>query len=151
MATFTWNGLTVSVGEMSRAAALTCARQFGDAATIFTDFDDLMYEGNLLVVLHAPVLVKFEGALLDKGQRELHFEDETLTLVLPPTRESFNALPMSLTQAWIDAAVRANGWFVDTLKKALSLASPTNSEPKSGDGLSNEPSATIPVTMTPGE
>lgn len=152
MPTFVWHDcLTVSVGEMSRAAALTCARQFDAAASVFGTYDELMTEADALVVLNAPAVVKFADTLLDNGTRELHLDNnEVLTLTLPLTRAGFDALPMSLASDWIDAAIKANGWFVETLKKAIRLASPTNNEPKSGAVPLNEPTTTNQETRITG-
>ncbi len=152
MTTFTWKDtLTVSVGESSRTQAIDCARAFDALAQVVSGYDDLMVETNVLGVLHAPYTVRYKGEILSAGERLIQLDgEEPIRLVLPLTHETFNALPMSLTTAWIDAMVRSNGWLVDTLKKALSLALETNSEPKSGNAPSSEPTAEPQTMTTPG-
>jgi hypothetical protein len=150
--TFTWKDtLTVSVGESSRTQAIDCARAFDALAQVMTSYDELMAETNVLGVLHAPSTVRFKGEVLGVGERTILIEgEEPFKLSLPLTPETFNALPMSLTAAWIDAMVRSNGWLIDTLKKALSLTSLNESEPKSGSAPLSEPTAEPQTMTTPG-
>lgn len=133
MATFVWrNTLTVSVGEMSRTAALECCQRFDTLAQVYTNTGDLLAETDILTVLYAPLTVKVGSEPFAAGERTLELDDgERVTLTLPLTREGFMALPMSLTAAWISAAVRSNGWLVDILGKVFAPTSETGSAPKS--------------------
>jgi len=152
MATFIWrNVLTVTVGEMSRTRAIECCQQFDLLAGIYTNADDLLAETDVLCVLHAPTTVKVRGEVMAEGERLILLDEgESIRLTLPLTRECFMALPMTLTRAWIAAAVGSNDWLVDVLKKVFSLASETGSAQKSGDGPSSEPSLTNFMTKTTG-
>lgn len=152
MATFTWKEkLTVTVGEMSRTQGIDCARQFDLLAKVYTDYNELMRESDALVVINAPVTIRSGDKVLSEGEYDIRLPDEkVISLVLPLTRDSFYALPMSLSEAWINAAVTENGWFIDTLKKVFSLTSQNNSEPKSGSEPSSAQSLTAQTTMTIG-
>lgn len=152
MATFTWQDiLTVTVGEMSRAQALDCARQFQTLSRVYTDVDELMVEADVTGVLYAPVVVKLYGNLLDPGPHVITLADDVdFTLTLPLTHEAFNVLPMSLAQLWITAMVQSNGWLIDLLKKVSSLTTENGSGPKSDDAQSNEPKVEALTTPTIG-
>ena len=151
MATFTWKDkLTVTVGEMSRTQGIDCARQFDLLAKVYTDYDELMREADALVVINSPTTIRTGDKMLSDGVHGIKLDDKVVKLVLPLTRDSFYELPMSLSEAWVNAAVSENGWFIDTLKKAFSLTSPNNSEPKSGSEPFSEPSLTAQTTMTIG-
>jgi hypothetical protein len=150
--TFNWrDALMVSVNEMSRTQALDCAREFDLLLNVVTDIDELMREADVLGVLHAPAIVKWRGEVLGSGEQVIQLDEgESIKLVLPLTRECFNALPMSLTQLWVNAMIKSNGWLVEELKKVLSLTSPSVSEPKSGDAPSTDPMTVSPATTTTG-
>lgn len=155
--TFTWREiLTVTVGEMSRTRALECTRHFDAISPLFTEkdgtirYNELMSEFDLLAVMYAPSTVKLKGEVIGEGEQTIRYDDESFRLVLPLTREIVVALPMSLCQAWIGAAVEANGWIVDTLKKAWSLTLPKEPEPKSGNAPLREPMPTLQTTPTIG-
>ena|SRR5258708_906152 len=148
MATFTWHDiLTVSVGEMNRAQALDCARQIQTLSKVYVDYDELMVEVDATATLFAPAVVKLYGNLLDGGVHSIPTEDgSAFILTLPLTRESFNALPMSLATLWIAAMVKSNGWLVDLLKNLSSRTTPNEPEPKSGSAPLSEPTA-VALTM----
>jgi hypothetical protein len=153
MTIFTWRDeLTITVNEMSRAQALDCARQFDLLARVYTSYDDLMQETDVLGAMNAPAVIKIKDDVFIAGERAIALADgTTLHLALPLTRECFNALPMSLTQAWVSAMLDSNNWLIDSLKKAFSLAAVTASEPQSGNAPSSELSQTVLPTMTTGE
>lgn len=148
MTTFTWRDtLTVSVGEMSRAQALDCSRQFDAMIGVF-DYADLLEETDVIGVLHAPVTIKVDGEMFGGGERFVKVgEDEPFKLTLPLTRECFSQLPMSLTQQWVSAMILSNEWLIDALKKASSLTPANASAPKSGSAPSSEP-IPEPTAMT---
>lgn len=151
MQTFTWRDiLTVSVGEMNRAQGLDCARHFEILKGAMPSVETLLHEADMLVCLYAPAVVTLRGEILADGERVIDLEEhETLRLALPLTRDVFLALPMSLTEQWIAAAVTSNDWFVDALKKALSLALETSSVPESGSAPSSEPTTiSLPMPTT---
>lgn len=145
MTTFVWRDvLTVSVNEMSRTQALECARQFDVLARVYKDITSLMHETDVIVVLDAPTVIKVNDAPFQVGKIVVEPEGSAaFELELPLTREGFHALPMSLTEAWIDAAVRENNWLIEALKKILLPMQQSNKEPVSDNGQSKEPSQTI--------
>lgn len=150
MTTFIWREvLSVNIGEMSRTQAIECCRKYDALTEIFTDYIELMGEADILAVLNAPVVVKVKGEVFSIGERAIELPDEQpFKLVLPLTRDCFDAMPMSLATAWINAALRSNDWFIDTLKKVYSLTSTNNSELKSGNEQSSEPTTTSqPMTI----
>lgn len=151
MTTFVWNEiLSVSVGEMSRTQAIECCRKFDALTEIFTNYIELMAETDILTVLEAPAVVKINGEVFSLGERTIELLDERpFKLVLPLTHDCFDALPMSLATAWINAALRSNAWFIDTLKKTMTLTTANNLEPKSDNAPSNGLNQmTSPMTMT---
>lgn len=153
MTTFIWRDvLSVNVGEMSRTTAIECCRSFDELTELFQDRIALLGEADILTVLFAPVVIKINGETFNAGERVIEMSDEQpFALTLPLTRAAFNALPMSLATAWINAAIRSNEWFIDTLKKVVSLTSTNNLESKSGNAPSNEPTQPISQTMTIGQ
>lgn len=153
MTTFVWREvLSVNVGEMSRTQAIECCRKFDALLEIFPDYIEQLAEADILTVLEAPVVIKVNGEVFTIGERTIELPDEQpFKLVLPLTRECFDALPMSLATAWISAALRSNEWFIDTLKKAAGLTTTNNSESKSGNAPSNEQTQPISQTMTVGQ
>lgn len=149
MPTFVWREiLTISVSEMSRTAAIDCCREFDMITAIYTTYAEQTSEADILSVVHAPAIIKVNGDIFSSGERLIEVpDDQPFKLVLPLTRESFLALPYSLTAAWINAALKSNGWWIDSLLKVYSLAPKNNLEPKSGNGLLNELIA-VPLMIT---
>lgn len=152
MATFIWRDvLTVTVGEMSRTKAIECCQQFDLLASIYTNPDDLLAETDVLCAISAPTTIKIRGEVFTDGERIITLDEgESVRLKLPLDRETFMALPMSITQAWVSAAVSSNSWLVDVLKKVFSLASETGSAQKSGSEPSSELSPKSSPTKTTG-
>jgi hypothetical protein len=154
MPSFTWRNLTVTVGEMSRAQALDCARDFNPLVGLFPANDTgLLMELEVLCVLHSPatILGNDDGLQAATGSKTYTVDEKELTITLPITREAFDKLPYTLTKAWIIAAVDANGWLVDDLKKALSrITTQINASP-SGSVPSSESTTTPQTTKTTGE
>lgn len=152
MATFTWKDtLTITVGEMSRTRALECTRHFDAILPLFTTeaglrVDDLLGELDLLMIVYAPATVRHKNDILTDGEHVFQVEDEMIKLSLPLDRDRVNALPMSLSQAWVSAAVRSNDWLVQALKNASSLARKIEDGPKSGSGPSAELTPAVPTT-----
>lgn len=153
MPTFTWHDLIVTVGEMSRTAALECARDINPYVGLYRDDAALLQELETLSVIHSPSAIRAAGETLSTtaGKRIFTVNGEQLEIELPLTREGFNKLPYSLTMAWINAAVNANEWLVDDVKKAYSRATMTTSASPSGNAPSSEPTATPQTTKTTGE
>jgi hypothetical protein len=136
MAVFLWRErLKLVVTEMSRTAALDCARDFGS----FLDgsgHEQAAVSGEIdyLFAAHAPCKLFWDGALLEAGTHTLTLDaDDSLTLTVPLTRAGFNALPVSLAQGWAAAAEAANGWLMDFLAARLSamVANANGSSPAS--------------------
>ena len=146
MSTFIWNDLTVTVGEMSRAAALSCARDFQAISGLFSDEVSLLSELDALAAVYAPCVVKNGATIINSTTQIGDF-----TLTLPLTREAFDSLPFSLTHAWIEAAIDANNWLVDDLKKVFGLMTTNESVPPSGSAPSSEPIKASPTTTTTGQ
>jgi len=152
MTTFTWRDtLTVSVGEMSRAQGLDCARNFELLARVYPDYEQLLLASDVLFVKYAPSVVKFGPDVLGNGAHKIEIGGEPVTLELPLTEQGFNALPITLCQAWVSAALTSNGWLIEHLKKVISLIPVTNSEPESGNAPLTEPTETRPLMTTIGE
>lgn len=159
MTTFIWREiLTVSVGEMSRTQALECCRKFDALKSLYPHYDtsvndyaELMSEADLLAVMSAPVVVKYKGEPVGWGEQCVELEEDTFRLTLPLTRKSFDLMPMSLTTAWVNAALLSNAWFIDTLKKAMGLTSMLSYVPESGSAVSNEPTKASQTTTTIGQ
>lgn len=153
MTTFIWREvLSVSVGEMNRTQAIECCRKFDELATVFTVYAALMTEADILTVCHAPVVVKLNDEVLGAGERTIELPNgDTFKLVLPLTRTNFNNLPMSLSEVWINAAIRSNEWFIDTLKKVVGLTPMSSFVSESGNELSNEQIAAPLMITTTGE
>lgn len=135
MTTFVWNDLTISVGEMSRTDALDVCRQFDVMKTVYTAYDDLMSEADILCAISAPTTIKQGTNIIrQSGAFTVTIDDDTeFDVSLPITRESFMKLPMSLTAAWITASLQSNDWFIDTLKKAFGLTRAVNSVQELGN------------------
>lgn len=164
MSTFTWNNLTVTVGEVSRAVAIACARHFDLVLPICKTYDEAVFEAQWLLVEYAPVIIKHHSkepdtvSVWSKGEREFDIDGDdyykTVKIAQPLTREIFDSLPMSLSRKWITAAVTSNNWWVDDLLKIIGLASIPpllkTSEPKSESGPSNVPATLSPATKTTG-
>lgn len=153
MPSFTWrNCLTVSVSEMSRTQALDCARSFDLLAQVYPSLDDLVAEADVLCVIFAPCIIKVGDRILEAGTHIVKRDDgDSLSLTLPLTSDSFKALPMGLTEAWINAAVSCNEWIIDALKKNILRTINLLSEQKSDSAPLNEPTPSVPMTETTGQ
>ena len=139
MASFNWRErVKVHVGEMSRTAAFGVARDFNPVTALFETDAARLEELEILVVIAAPARILVD----DKPVSDpitVDFNGELVTLALPLTRESFQALPFSLSRLWAEAAVDANPWVIDDLKNAISRNMQKTSAPQSGSGPSPEP------------
>lgn len=143
MAKFIWTkgdvSLTVRVGEMNRATALDCARDFEPLLLLPSDSGLLDNEIELLFVRYAPAAIIVGDKVVAQGDHTLDLPDgEKLTIILPMTRECYNALPITLARQWGECAAVENGWIYQDLKNALSRILRTINEPESGSALSNE-------------
>lgn len=122
MTTFTWKErLKVSVWEINRAKALRVAQTVNNLLDIHTDDSGFISsELDAAFVLNAPCKVMWDGEPLTDGAHTLAIDDYEVALTLPLTRECFDALPVSLAAAWIEAAQTENGWlstfFIVTLR-----------------------------------
>ena len=152
MTTFVYRDLTISVGEMSRTEALNVCRQFDLMKTVYTSYDDLMEEADILCALSAPPTIRQGvGYPNQTGTFTVATDDDTeFVVTLPINREQFVKLPMSLTQAWVTASLESNDWFIDTLKKAFGLTRMMNSELGSGNVPSSELTTKSQPMMTTG-
>lgn len=146
MPTFTWDKLTIHVGEMNRAAALRCMTEIEQYAATYlesvaaapnkvtemeTALDDQLA---LLIVLQSPALVLNDGQTVNGTGATVTVDGQTITLKAPLTPETFNALPYSLTMQWLTAAINANGWLIAAAKNLSRTAEPSSPEPLSGSG-----------------
>ena len=105
MATFKWRDrVKVHIGEMSRTAAFGVARDFNPVSALFETDAARLEELELLVVVAAPARVLVDDKPIT-DTTTIDFDGELVTLALPLTRESFQALPFSLTRLWAEAAV----------------------------------------------
>ena len=139
MATFNWRDrVKVHIGEMSRTAAFGVARDFNPVSALFETDAARLEELELLVVVAAPARVLVDDKPIT-DTTTIDFDGELVTLALPLTRESFQALPFSLSRLWAEAAVDANPWVIDDLKNAISRNMQKPSVPPSGSGPSPEP------------
>ncbi len=119
MSKFDWHGITVWVGEMSRATALQFSRDAGQISLI-AEPDYLAHEVDYLIVCHAPYKITHAGTLLSAGSHEITLEDgSSIALTIPITRECFDALPASLALAWSQAATDENQLVCDFFLQAL--------------------------------
>jgi hypothetical protein len=123
MSNFVWGKLEISVGEMSRAAALSAARDL-DAYIQRADMSDLTAIRDFLVtsfVVHSPVRILDNGQVLDNGAHEIQKTQHDLpfTLELPMTEHNFRTLPASLADAWAGAADIENEWLSNRFLASL--------------------------------
>ncbi len=125
--------LILLVSEVSRAKALQVVQVVN--ALMEADLDNAGYisnEFNFAYVSNAPVRVLFDGKLLDNGTHTLVFEEyDELTLTLPLTREAFEALPVSLSAAWVEAAQAENEWLNQHFLSVMRMTMPTLFVPES--------------------
>ena len=138
--TFEWGTLRVRVGEMSRASALSCARDFETLFTLPMSAAAWMEEIGAMLATYSPATVIVASGAAVKAGAVVADEDTTFTL--PLTRDGLDALPNSLAAAWTEAATGANAWLGDALKNALSRVETNRSASPSGSGPS---SGTIPT------
>lgn len=159
MGTFIWpkdspNHLTFAVSEMSRTAALACARDFNTiiASRIFNDDAALLMELEILSVIYSPVkiLTTWEPISLSSGTHSFVTDGELLTITLPMDANEFSKLPYSLTTEWIKAAIDANDWVLQDLKNAYRRIAQMTAVSPSGNGQSSEPIETLQTTKTIG-
>lgn len=104
--------LILLISEVSRANALKVVQVVN--ALMEAELDNAGYIGNEFhwaYVQNAPVRVLWDGKLLENGTHILKFDEyDELTLTLPLTRDCFEALPVSLSAVWIEAAQAENEW-----------------------------------------
>lgn len=145
MTTFKSHGIEVRTGEMSRATALACSREFNLLFAIAMTLDEWQSEIGAVLAVYAPATVVQDGRIVKTGEVRL---DEDVSFALPLTREGFDNMPVTLANAWSEAAALDNQWLRDALLKALrDLTSTKNSEPLSGNAASSGP-VPIPSTTT---
>lgn len=130
--------LTLLISEVSRAKALQVVQVVN--ALLDAEIDNAGFisnEFNFAYVSNAPVKALWDGKLLENGTHTLTFgEYDDLTLTLPLTRECFEALPVSLTALWVEAAQTENEWLNTHFLSAMRLTVPTLFEPESGKAQS---------------
>lgn len=132
MATFSWNNLTVHVGEMNRAVALKTAREINQMVDAIEDEDERGLQIDTLLVVNSPALVRVDGQIANGSGVAVEVDGLPVAFKLPLSTETFNALPLSLSSAWALAALDANGWLKEAAKKEDSRTTETKTEPPSG-------------------
>ncbi len=132
MATFTWNNLTVHVGEMNRAVALQTAREINNLIDAIGDAEECSLQIDTVMAVNSPALVRVDGQVVNGNGVAIEVDGLPVAFKLPLTAEAFNALPLSLSAAWSLAAISANGWLKEASKNAESRATETKTEPPSG-------------------
>lgn len=138
MASFTWHDLTFRVGEMTRKQSFDVMREL-QVLALTSVTDTLLFEEiSSIFILYSPYSILRGSEVL--GQTfEGDIEDSHVVIRPPLTREMINALPVTLVDAWIEAATAANPWVQDVLKKSLTVvknATPSASAPSSEPTLS---------------
>lgn len=134
MAKFTYKTLTVHVSEMSRATALDFAKEC-ELIRLVADPEFLAREVDYLITRFAPSKVLYDGGLLDDGIHEIPIsDDESITLVLPLTRENFNQLPVGLAAQWTKAAEAENQYVTDFFLQSLQKLVTNGSAKAPADG-----------------
>lgn len=130
---FIWRDkLTVIISEMSRAAALDCARDI-DEIPITDTSDEITRAIEGHVMRYAPTTVIVDGQVYKSGPVKVEYaEGESLEFSLPLTGATLNALPRTLANTWIEAALEENMWVVDDLKNALSRVTEIAQESQPG-------------------
>lgn len=134
MALFTWKEIIrVRTGELTRAAQINIWRD-ADALGLVekANTDDMLTwtrDGDDLVAAHATrsIEVCVEGVwTLVEGERNVTLPDgDVITLAFPMRAALFGALPKSLANPWIKAAIDENGGLHDALFFASSLVTIT--------------------------
>jgi hypothetical protein len=133
MTRFSYRGLQVYVGEMSRATALQFSRDAGQISLI-AEPDYLAHEVDYLIVSHAPCKITHAGTILSAGTHAIELEDgSAIALTIPITRECFDALPASLALEWAQAATDENKIVTDFFLQALRRVVLNFSEPTSAN------------------
>lgn len=144
MPTITWKDkVRVRVGELTRAGQFDLWREAGEAGLIDVspDADEAVKINwsrtgdNLMAVVATRSIEVYEGdqwRRLETGEtyKLLIDDDETVEISFPMRIESFNALPKSLANTWIQTAIDLNGGLHDALFFGSSLVTFTtvNSE-----------------------
>jgi len=125
--------LTLIISEVTRAKALQVVQVVN--ALMDAEIDNAGFisnEFNFAYVSNAPVKVLWDGRLLEDGTHVLKFDDfDEMALVLPLTRECFEALPISITARWIEAAQIENEWLNNHFLQTMRLIVPSLFEPVS--------------------
>lgn len=156
MAKFTWSkgevSITLRVGEMSRAAALDCARDFEPLLMLPDGSKSVDTEIELLFVKYAPAAIIAGDKVITQGDYTVNLPDGgKLLITLPMTRECFNELPVTLTREWGEHAAAENAWVYQDLKNALSRILQMISVPESGSESSQGEMPPPSGTKTSGE
>lgn len=140
MATFQYENATFTVRGMSRTAGLEVLREFDAIKPLYQDNAvELLREADWLAVKHAPASLRIGDDAFTEGDRIINSEnDGDVRIVLPITRDTFFALPLALSEAWVTAAHLSNSWYIEALKKTFALPTMvTTTEPKSGSASSH--------------
>lgn len=146
MATITYNTVKVIIGTMSWAQALLFSKEF--ISFVETHEDDsrtVMDTIGAYFAVYAPHKIFVNGNLIQ--ERENHLQtivvqvnaDESFTITLPLTLDTFRQLPGPLAADWIEAAAEQNEWLLKRLDFLVSRAILNISVPLPGSGLSSEP------------
>lgn len=110
MATFHWRDiLTITVNEMSRAAALEASQML--KVILESDLDDASIINGELAWMNvglSPCIVIYKNAVLADGKHNIIAGDLTFDLELPLNRKNFESWPVSLTMLWVDASEKEN-------------------------------------------
>lgn len=125
--------LVILVSEVSRAKALQVVQVIN--ALMDAEIDNAGFisnEFNFAYVSNSSIKVLWDGKLLEDGTHTLVFEEhDELPLTLPLTRDAFEALPVSLAAAWVQAAQEENVWLNEHFLSVMRLTVPTLFEQES--------------------
>ncbi len=130
--------LILIVSEVSRAKALQIAQVVNALTDVEVNNDGFIRnEFHFAYAQNAPVKALWDGRLLEDGTHALKFEEyDEITLTLPLTREAFEALPVSLSAVWIEAAEAENTWLSDYFLSVMHQTMPNLFEPELDKALS---------------
>lgn len=137
MPTIHYGDAHISIGEMSRAKALDCFRELEFMALVWisTNANEEMINRDIAMMLAvaAPATVTQNGSIVRFGDVIIRTpDDDTISFTLPLQKAQFEAFSYSFSDIWLDAAVKANEHFRDSVLKQLSRISQTLSASQSG-------------------
>lgn len=153
MAILQWGNASIKIGEMNRDSALRCSAELYAMAGALANSEDRITEEfiSTLIAVNAPAVAIVGGKTIRAGDVSIAVDDETYTITLPLTVNTFGQLPFSASTLWAEAACNANGHLMDELKKALSRDLQRLSELQPGSAPSSNPTPVTKEIPTTGE